>query len=140
MVLGAGFLLTVSLILSAIISGLTKYFAGDKGAQLLWNGLNLLFSLGTYSLLFTLLFKILPNAKVTWKDTWIGGVLTALLFILGKSLLGIYLGGTAITSSYGAAGSLVVILIWVYYSAQILFVGVEFTHIYTTKYGSKKHS
>jgi membrane protein len=83
-----------------------------------------------------MLFKVLPDAKIAWRDVWIGAAITALLFVLGKFLLGLYIGRSSVGSAYGAAGSLIVILIWVYYSAQIVFFGAEFTQVYANQYGS----
>jgi membrane protein len=83
-----------------------------------------------------MIFKVLPDVKLQWSDVWIGAGLTAILFTLGKFLLGLYLGRSAVASSYGAAGSFIVVLLWVYYSSQILFAGVEFTKVYARKFGS----
>ena len=92
-------------------------------------------SFGVITLLFALIFKVLPDVKIAWRDVWTGALITALLFNLGKLLLGLYLGRSSVTSAYGAAGSLVVVLLWVYYSAQILFFGAKFTQIYSNRYG-----
>ena len=89
------------------------------------------------ALLFAMLFKVLPDVEISWGDVWIGGAITAILFTLGKYLLGLYLARSTVSSAYGAAGSLVVILLWVYYSAQIIFFGAEFTQVYAEKYGSR---
>jgi membrane protein len=138
MVLGMGFLLTVSLILSAAISAVTKYFHGENATiSFLWQLVDLFFSIGITSVLFTLIFKVLPDTHLTWKDTWLGGLLTGFLFALGKVLLGLYLGQASVTSGYGAAGSVIIISIWLYYTAQILFIGAEFTRAYAMKFGSK---
>lgn len=134
---GIGFLLLVSLILDAGLSGLGKYLFGSPPAQeTLWQGVNFVVSFGVITLLFAMLFKVLPDAKIAWRDVWIGALLTALLFNLGKLLFGLYLGRSSVTSAYGAAGSLVVVLLWVYYSAQILLFGAQFTQIYSNRYGS----
>ncbi len=98
--------------------------------------LNLLFSFGGTTLLFTLLYKVLPDINIAWSNIWIGATTSALLFTIGKSLIGLYLGNSSIGSSYGAAGSLVIILIWVFFSAQILLLGAEFTQVYTRRHGS----
>ena len=136
-VAGVGFLLLVSLILSAALSGLGKFSFGSPPAQeRLWQGINFTVSFGVITLLFAVLFKVLPDAKIAWRDVWIGALITALLFNLGKSLFGLYLGRSSVTSAYGAAGSLVVVLLWVYYSAQILLFGAQFTQIYSNRYGS----
>jgi membrane protein len=137
MVLGIGFLLLVSLILSAVLAALGNYLGGMMpGLQFLWSILNFLLSFGVISLLFALMFKFLPDVKITWGDVSIGAVITALLFTIGKSLISLYLGNSGVESTYGAAGSLVVLLLWVNFSAQILFFGAEFTQVYANKYGS----
>jgi membrane protein len=86
--------------------------------------------------LFALIYRVLPDAKIAWGDVWFGSIITALLFTIGKSLIGLYLGNSSVGSTYGAAGSFVVLLLWVNYSAQILFFGAEFTQVYANKYGS----
>lgn len=138
MVLGIGFLLLVSLILSAVLAGLSN-FLGDliPGLTLLWNTLNFFISFGVITVLFALIFRVLPDAKIAWGDVWFGAGITALLFTIGKSLIGLYLGNSSVGSTYGAAGSFVVLLLWVNYSAQILFFGAEFTQVYANKYGSR---
>lgn len=137
-VLGIGFLLMVSLIVSAILSGLSGY-AQDliPGTDWLWQILNLVISFGVLTLLFALIYRFLPDVKISWNDVWIGAMITAVLFSIGKEALGLYLGRGSFGSTYGAAGSLVVILAWVYYSAQILFFGAEFTQVYARRYGSR---
>jgi len=138
MVLGVGFLLLVSLVLSAALALLGKYFAGVLPLHpLVLEVMNFVLSFGVITLLFALMFKILPDVEIAWSDVWIGAAITALLFTIGKVLIGLYLGRSTIGTTYGAAGSLVVILIWIYYSAQILFFGAELTQVYTNKYGSK---
>jgi membrane protein len=87
--------------------------------------------------LFTLLYKVLPDEKIPWGDVWVGGVVTALLFSLGKALIGLYLGNSSVASAYGAAGSLAVVLIWIYYSAQLVLFGAEFTQVYANRHGSR---
>lgn len=138
MVLVIAFMLLVSLVVSAGLSG-----AGDYLERILpvpafvLQAINFAVSFVVVSLLFSLMFKVLPDVKIAWRDVWIGGMVTALLFTLGKALIGLYLGRGSVTSSYGAAGSLVVILIWIYYSSQILFFGAEFTQVYANKFGSR---
>jgi membrane protein len=107
------------------------------GFTYLWQFLNFLISFGIVTLLFAMIFKILPDAKIAWKDVWMGAAITAVLFDIGKSLLGFYLGHTTFASVYGAAGSLAIILTWVFYSAQILFLGAEFTQVYVRKWGEE---
>ena len=137
MVLGAGLLLLASLIIGTVLSAAGR-FMGDAGYQAwLWQTINLAVSFGITTVLFAMLFKILPDAKVRWRDVWIGAAATAALFSLGRFLIGWYLGQAATESTYGAAGSLVALLIWIYYSTQILFLGAEFTQVYARTYGSK---
>ena len=138
MVLGIGFLLLVSLIISAILAALNTYFSNLlPGFDALWQIANFLISFGISTLLFAMIFKFLPDVKITWGDVLIGAAITSLLFSIGRFLLGLYLGNGSFGSAYGAAGSLVVILAWVYYAAQILFLGAEFTQVYARKYGSQ---
>jgi membrane protein len=138
MVLGVGFLLLVSLICSASLAALGN-FIGDyvTGKEVFLKTLNFAISLGIITVLFTMIFKFLPDVKIAWRDVWLGGFITALLFNLGKFLIGIYLGRSTLASVYGTMGSLVVMLVWVYYSAQILFFGAQFTFVYTSKFGAK---
>jgi len=138
MVLGIAFLLLISMIISAVLSALTAYFSYLlPGADFLWHIADLVVSFGVVTLLFALLFRYVPDEHVTWKDVWIGASATAILFDLGKFLIGFYIGETSIGSMFGAAGSVVVILAWVYYSSQLVFLGAEFTHVYAKHYGSK---
>ncbi len=136
MVLVIGFLLLVSLVISTALTLLSNFLSGLlPGFDLLWLGVNFLISLSVITLLFGLLFKVLPDVIVAWRDVWLGAAVTALLFVVGKSLIGFYLGQQSFGSAYGAAGSLVVLLIWVFYSAQIVLVGAAFTQVYATQYG-----
>ncbi len=138
MILVIGFLLLVSLVLSTAISALTTFVTGwVADLSWLWQIINLGLSLAVITGLFALIYKYLPDVKVTWSDVLTGAFITALLFTIGKFLLGLYLGNSSFGSTYGAAGSLVVILVWVYYSAQILFFGAEFTQVYARRYGSR---
>lgn len=137
MVLGIGFLLLVSLILSAGLAGVGNYFGHLMPGLPFLQALNFLLSFGIVTVLFALMFRVLPDAKIAWGDVWIGAAITSLLFTLGKYLLGLYLGNGSVGSTYGAAGSFVVLLLWVNYSAQILFFGAEFTQVYANKYGSR---
>jgi len=137
-VLGIGFLLLVSLVLSAVLSALNTYLSGMiPGLDFLWQILDFVLSLVLVTLLFALMYKFLPDVKIAWGDVWMGAIITAVLFTIGKFVLGLYLGRGSFGSTYGAAGSLVIILAWVYYSAQILFFGAEFTQVYARKYGSR---
>jgi membrane protein len=135
MVLGIAFMLLVSLVFSALLQGLGTIVAGWAGDTALMAALYSLFSLVVLSALFALMFKYLPDAKVRWRDVWLGAGITAALFTAGKFLIGLYLGKSGIAGKYGAAGSLVVFLVWVYYSAQILFVGAEFTRVWAEHHG-----
>jgi membrane protein len=138
MVLGIGFLLLTSLVLSAALSGLSGFFeAAMPGSSLLAQAVNFVVSFGVITLLFAMIYKILPDVIIAWRDVWLGAAITALLFTIGKWAIGIYLGHASLGSTYGAAGSLLVVLAWVYYSAQILFFGAEFTQVYANKYGSR---
>jgi membrane protein len=131
MVLGTGFLLLVSLVIDSGIAA-AGHFLGSRlpGGEALWQSIQLVVSLGVVTVLFALIFRFLPDVHPTWRDVWLGAIVTAVLFVIGKFALGLYLGKSAVGSSYGAAGSLVVLLLWVYYSAQILFFGAEFTQVY----------
>ena len=138
MVLAIGFLLLVSLILSAMLSGISKLEINLlPGLTPLWQVFNFAVSFGFISLLFALIYKYLPDVKIRWKDVIVGAIITALLFTVGKFLIGLYLGRGSLGSAYGAAGSLIVFLAWVFYSAQILLFGAEFTQVYARKYGKK---
>ena len=145
MVLAIGFLLMFSLVLSAIVSAMTRYSADLLPSSAIpWRELDFLLSLSLVTFLFCLMFKYVPDVKIAWKDVVVGSVMTALLFLFGKYLLGMYLNKGSLGSAYGAAGSLIVFLAWVYYSAQIVLLGAEFTQVYARRYGSKirpnKHS
>lgn len=138
MVLGTGFLLLVSLVISAAVAALGKYLEQYLPAGGFWAfALSLILSLGIFTLMFALLFKFLPDVKIGWKDVWLGAFVTALLFLLGQAALAFYLSIANVGSSFGVAGSLVVVLVWIYYSAQILLLGAEFTQVYTNMYGSR---
>ena len=131
LVIVLGFLMLASLIVSAAITAFASYLETIVGATgTVLSLINFTTSFSILTLLFALLFRVLPDAPVRWRDVWLGSVITAVLFSLGKFLIGLYLGNSAIASSYGAAGSLVVILVWIYYSAQILLFGAEFTRLY----------
>lgn len=138
MVLGVAFLLLVSLLLSAVLAGIGGAFSTAlPGGAWLWEGVNFVVSLGVITVLFALIFKVVPDVEIQWRDVWIGAAVTALLFTLGKFGLGLYLGRASVASPYGAAGSLIVLVIWVYYAAQILFMGAEFTQVYARHRGSR---
>ncbi|HXW01095.1 MAG TPA: YihY/virulence factor BrkB family protein [Anaerolineae bacterium] len=137
MVLGIGFLLMVSLVISAALATFNEFLGNLLGdITIVGEILNFIISFGVITLLFAMIYKILPDVEIAWSDVWMGAAVTALLFSLGKFLIGLYIGHSAIASSFGAAGALAVILIWVYYSAQILLLGAEFTQSYAKRFGS----
>jgi membrane protein len=141
MVLGVGFLLLVTLVFDAVIASLGKY-AGDRlpGGEALWQTLQLVVSFGVVTVLFAMIFRYLPDTHVEWRDVWAGALFTAFLFVIGKFALGLYLGKSVVGSTFGAAGSLVVLLVWVYWSTNILFFGAEFAQVYARTRGSMKSS
>jgi membrane protein len=135
--LGIGFLLLVSLIVSAVLDAAGKWMSGIVPAhEVIWHIIDAVFSLGIITVLFAMIFKILPDVKIAWRNVWIGSLMTALLFTAGKFLLGAYLGRSTLSSAYGAAGSFVVVLLWVYYSAQILLFGAASIRVYAKQHGS----
>ncbi|MBW4537705.1 MAG: YihY/virulence factor BrkB family protein [Myxacorys chilensis ATA2-1-KO14] len=137
MVLVIGFLLLVSLVFTAVLSLISNYFGNFvPGFLIVGKILNFVISFGVITFLFAAIYKFLPDAKIPWSNLWVGAAVTAILFNLGRFLIGLYLENGGVSSSYGAAGSLVVILIWVFYSAQILLLGAEFTQVYS-KYRGK---
>ena len=137
MVLGIGFLLLVSLVVTTAVTAVGAWALGLlPGAKVLVEALTFVVSFGLITLLFAMIFKVLPDVEIAWRDVWIGAASTALLFTLGKFLFGLYLAKSSVASTYGAAGSLVIVLLWIYYSAQILFLGAELTQVYATHYGS----
>ncbi|WP_454752033.1 YihY/virulence factor BrkB family protein [Cupriavidus necator] len=139
MILGIGFLLVVSLVLSAAISALNRLWGPLFGAEeLIGHLLDMIVSLVLITVVFAMIYKIMPRVKVRWPDVWLGAAVTALLFTLGKFLIGLYIGKSGVANGYGAAGSLVVVLLWVYYSAQIFLLGAEFTWQYARRFGSRR--
>ena len=141
MVLGVGFLLLVSLLISAALAAMIQVMRGVlPGGEMLWHSLEFLVSLGLITLLFALIYKVLPDVEIAWRNVWIGAGMTALLFTVGKVLLGLYLGQKGITSPYGAAGSLVLVLLWVYYSGLIFFFGAAFTKVSAARYDTNGQS
>jgi membrane protein len=138
MVLVIAFLLLVSLVLSAALTALGGWLGTlIPGQEVLLRIGDLVVSVAMVSVLFAAIFKYLPDAEIRWKDVWTGSIATAVLFTLGRYLIGLYLGRSAVGSAYGAAGSLVIVLLWIYYSTQILFYGAEFTQVYASRAGSK---
>jgi membrane protein len=139
MILGVGFLLIVSLIASAALAALGKWWGPLLGSwETLAQVLNVAISFGLFTAAFALIYKFMPRARIEWHDVWIGAAVTALLFTMGKFLIGLYIGKSAIASGFGAAGSIVVVIVWVYYSAQIFLFGAEFTWVYAHEFGSRQ--
>ncbi|HLF12752.1 MAG TPA: YihY/virulence factor BrkB family protein, partial [Gammaproteobacteria bacterium] len=138
LVLSIGFLLMVSLVTSALLAAAHEYMnSAVSGAAFLWAVLDLGMSLGLATVLIGLMFKYLPDAEVQWRDTWLGGFVTSILFVAGKSAIGLYLGQASVASSFGAAGSVVVFMIWVYYASLIVLFGAEITHAVAHNRGAK---
>ncbi len=136
MVLGAGLLLLASMLVNTLLAALGPFISQHiPGGALLWNIVNYVVTLALISVVFAAIFKFLPDARIDWKDALIGGAVTSLLFFLGQFALGLYFGFAKPGSAFGAAASLVIILVWIYYSAQILFLGAEFTQVYAGRYG-----
>ena len=140
MVLALAFLLLVSLIVSAALAMLERYAGGVLGSfAAVLATITSLISFGVTACMFAIIYKTLPDAPLAWRDVWIGAAFTAGLFSLGKYVIGLYLGNSGVSSNFGAAGSLVALLLWVYYSAQIFFLGAEFTRHYALWFGSLQH-
>jgi membrane protein len=138
MVIVLAFLLLVALVLNSALSMIGSWFQGVlPGGAGLWHVIALLASLGVATATFTLIFKFVPDVEIGWRDVWVGALVTAVLFTLGKFLISLYMGRASVASTYGAAGSVVVLLLWVYYSSQILFFGAELTQVYARMYGSR---
>ena len=139
MILALGFLLIVSLVTSAMFAAMGRsldpFFGGWQGVVQAGNAIG---GFLLVAIMFGLIYKVMPRVRVQWRDVWIGAVFTALLFTLGKALIGFYIGRSGVASAFGAAGSLVVVLLWVYYSAQIFLIGAEFTWVYANTFGSRK--
>ena len=140
MIMGIGFLLMASLVVSAALSALGKWWGPLFGGwELLLQAVNFAVSFAIITLAFAMIYKIVPRVHIQWRDVWIGAAVTSLLFSIGKLLIGLYIGKSSVTSGFGAAGSLVVVLIWVYWAAQIFLMGAEFTWVYAHRYGSLRH-
>jgi membrane protein len=138
LILGVGFLLMVSLIISAGLAALGTWFGAFMSDwKIVAPALDLVLSLGLTTILFGMIYKYVPREEIAWGDVWIGGAVTACLFSIGKLLIGLYLGRSSLSSAYGAAGSVMVLLLWIYYSAQIFLLGAEFTHVFTYAVGSR---
>lgn len=133
-----GFLLLVSLVVSAALAALSDYLAGIMpGLDLMMQVANLVISLAVVTTLFAMIYKMLPDARIPWRDVWFGAFITAVMFSIGKLLISLYLGSSNIASAYGAAGALVIVLMWVYYSAQIFLFGAEITWAFSLTHGSR---
>ena len=141
MILGLGFLLIVSLLASAALAALQAWWLPRlAGWQALLDVLGTAFDFGLVTLLFALIYKLMPRVRIAWSDVWVGAVVTAALFAVGRQLIGLYIGRGAVGSGFGAAGSLVAVLVWVYYSAQIFLFGAEFTWVFAHRVGSRRGS
>jgi membrane protein len=139
MILGIAFLLMVSLVLGAVISALGKWWGSFFGGwEVLAQVVNLAVGFGLTMAVFAMIYKLMPRVRVEWHDVWIGALVTSLLFTIGKFLIGLYIGKSGVASGFGAAGSLVIVFLWVYYSAQIFLMGAEFTWVYATTFGSMR--
>ena len=136
LILALGFLLLVSLAISAALAALERFWARDEAVAVVVGWLNAAFAFALVVLLFGTIYKVLPSIRVAWRDVFIGALVTALLFTMGKFVIGAYLGNSGLASTYGAAGSVVLLLVWVYYSAQIFLLGAEFTRSYAYQLGS----
>jgi membrane protein len=137
MVLAIGFLLLVSLVVTAVLSSFTAMLSSFLGdATFVAHAIDIFVSFGFVTLLFALIYKYVPDVEIEWRDVWVGAALTSILFTIGKYLIGLYIGTSGVSSTFGAAGSLITILVWVYYSSLIFFLGAEFTRVYATQYGS----
>ena len=140
MILGIAFLLTVSLVTSAALSTIGKWWNGWLGGwEPLAHILDIVVNLGLLTVVFALIYKIIPRVKIAWHDVWIGAAVTSILFTVGKVLLGVYLGKSDVASSFGTAGSLVLMMVWVYYASQIFLFGAELTRVYAETFGSRRH-
>jgi len=140
-VLGVGFLLLVSLVASAALAAFDGWLGRSlPGLQLILPVVDVVFSVGMTILLFALIYKYVPDERIPWSDVWVGATVTALLFTVGKLLIGLYLGRSSFNSAYGGAGSLVVLLLWIYYSAQIFLLGAEFTRVFAYEHGSRSNA
>ena len=137
LVLGMGFLLMVSLVVSAVVAAWGKWWAPlFSNLDLLLQGLNFIVSLALSTVMFAMIYKLMPSVRVAWRDVWVGAGLTSVLFGIGKALIGIYIGTSGVASGFGAASSLVIVVVWVYYSAQVFLIGAEMTWVYANRWGS----
>ena len=135
-----GVLFLVFLMISAVATLVNTHINGNTQNALLAQAINMILLFAIFTVLFAIVFRIVPDKEITWTDVWLGAGLTAFLIMIGRYAIGLYLSFSKSGSNYGAAGSLIVLLIWIYYSAQIFLLGAEFTHVYAREYGSLKHS
>ena len=139
MILGIAFLLIVSLAFSAAMRALSRWWDPESTSWITFTGLTeLSLNIVLLTAVFAMIYKTMPRASIAWRDVWVGAAVTSVLFITGKALIGLYIGGSGITTLFGAAASLIVVLLWVYYSAQIFLFGAEFTWVYSHQYGSHR--
>ena len=139
MILTIGFLLIVSLLLSAATAAISTWMgSGFVGWEALLHVINFSISFGVTTVLFAMIYKIMPRVNIAWRDVWLGAAVTSMLFSIGKFLIGLYIGKTSVASGFGAAGSLAVLLVWIYYSTQVFLMGAEFTWVYANMYGSRR--
>jgi membrane protein len=139
LILALGFLMLVSLVISAALAGLARIWRGEQLLNVLLGWVNFLFAFALVAALFATIYKVLPSVRIAWRDVAIGSLVTAFLFSAGKYAIGAYVGNSGVASAYGAAGSVILVLLWVYYSAQILLFGAEFTRAYAHRFGSLAH-
>jgi membrane protein len=135
MVIGAGVLLLAFMLANAVLPHVADILGELPGGNWMWAGINFVLPIVFLSITFAIIFKYLPDVQISWRDVWVGAIFTAVLITLGKYLIGLYLGRSSVTNAYGAAGSLAVLLLWIYYSSQIFFLGAEFTQVYARRFG-----
>jgi len=136
MIMGTGFLLMVSLLASALLAGLQRWFSRYVSLGAAASAIDFLISFAFITVAFAMIYKLMPRVRIEWRDVWIGAVVTSLLFTVGKMAIGVYIGRSAVASTFGAAASLVAMVVWVYWSAQIFLLGAEFTWVYARRCGS----
>ncbi|KGF83308.1 hypothetical protein IA69_00370 [Massilia sp. JS1662] len=137
LVLGLAFMLMISLVVSAALSATTEWLGGGAAESVLASALNFIVSFALFTVLFAMIYKIMPTARISWHDVWMGAAVTAFLFNIGKSLIGLYLAESSVASGFGAAGSFVILVAWFYYSAQIFLFGAEYTWVYANSAGRR---
>jgi len=135
MVIGAGLLLLAFMLASAVLTTVADFVGELPGGNWLWAGINFILPIVFFTFIFALIYKYLPDVKIAWRDVWTGAFITAILITIGKYLIALYLGRSSVSNAYGAVGSLAILLLWIYYSSQIFFLGAEFTQVYATRFG-----